>query len=57
MTQPLLVLGLDGYDPILGQQLMDEGVLSNLSRLMRRGAIIDLDHGEASPDSERIRAS
>lgn len=47
MTQPLLVLGLDGYDPILGQQLMDEGVLSNLSRLMRRGAIIDLDHGEA----------
>lgn len=47
MREPLLVLGLDGYDPIVGKQLMAEGKLPHLERLAETSAVVDLDHGEA----------
>lgn len=47
MNQPLLVLGLDGYDPVFGHQMMASGELPNLQRLALSSAEVDLDHGGA----------
>jgi predicted AlkP superfamily phosphohydrolase/phosphomutase len=47
MSQPLLVLGLDGYDPVLGGQLMVSGDLPNLQRLALASAEVSLEHGDA----------
>ena len=40
--QRLIVLGIDGMDPQLLQQFIDEGILPNLSRLASRGSFIPL---------------
>ena len=41
--QRLIVLGIDGMDPELLQQFMDEGILPKLSRLAAQGSFIPLD--------------
>jgi predicted AlkP superfamily phosphohydrolase/phosphomutase len=43
----VLVVGLDGYEATLGDQLMAEGLLPNLAALRRRSASFLLDHGSA----------
>lgn len=47
MRQRLLVIGLDGYDPQIGEQLMGEGELPELARLKQCSAVLPLDHGGA----------
>lgn len=41
-----LVLGLDGYEPSVGERLMAEGRLPHLARLREESLRFELDHGE-----------
>jgi len=43
----VLLVGLDGYEATLGDRLMAEGLLPNLSALRERSACFLLDHGSA----------
>lgn len=47
MAQRVLALGLDGYEPSLGDEMMAAGRLPNFRRLRARGASWRLDHGRA----------
>ena len=40
-----LLIGLDGFDPVVAKRFEDEGLLPHFSRLCRQGACFDLDHG------------
>ncbi len=46
-TNKVLVIGLDGYEDSLGEQMMALGELPALARLKRTGAHMRLDHGPA----------
>jgi predicted AlkP superfamily phosphohydrolase/phosphomutase len=43
----VLVIGLDGYEATIGDDLMAQGLLPNLRRLRERSACFLLDHGKA----------
>ena len=43
----VLLFGLDGYDPEIGAQMMAEGRLPTLARLLKQGLRYDLEHGPA----------
>ncbi|MEL6725802.1 MAG: hypothetical protein AAFP24_12345, partial [Pseudomonadota bacterium] len=43
--QPLIVVGLDGYESAIADVLMDTDDLPNLRALFAESARIDLDHG------------
>ena len=48
MPRPrVLMVGLDGYEPTIGDDLMAQGLLPNLKRLRERSACFLLDHGKA----------
>lgn len=47
MTRRVLAIGLDGYEPTLGDRLMAEGDLPALAGLAARSARFRLDHGSA----------
>lgn len=47
MTRRVLAIGLDGYEPRLGERLMKAGRLPALAALRRRSARFNLDHGSA----------
>jgi hypothetical protein len=47
MSQRVILVVLDGYDPALGEELADAGAMPSLQRLRRRSARLDLDHGDA----------
>jgi predicted AlkP superfamily phosphohydrolase/phosphomutase len=48
VTRPrTLAIGLDGYEPSIGDALMAAGRLPNLARLRARSARFELDHGPA----------
>jgi predicted AlkP superfamily phosphohydrolase/phosphomutase len=42
----LLVIGLDGYDPVLAERFMAEGRMPHLQQIMARSACFTLEHGE-----------
>jgi predicted AlkP superfamily phosphohydrolase/phosphomutase len=44
---PILMVGLDGFEPEIADRLLNEGRLPALKRLTEEGATIRLDHGEA----------
>ncbi len=46
-TRRVLMVGLDGYDPVLGERLMAEGELPELQALKQRSARFELEHGTA----------
>lgn len=46
-TRRLILLGLDGYEPSLGEALMARGALPALARLKARSACFALEHGSA----------
>jgi predicted AlkP superfamily phosphohydrolase/phosphomutase len=43
----LMMIGLDGFDPVLAERMMAEGRLPALARLRAGGAQVRLDHGPA----------
>lgn len=43
--QPILLLGLDGFDIVLAKRFAREGLLPNFARLQTQGAGFDLDDG------------
>ncbi|HEY1386136.1 MAG TPA: hypothetical protein VGF43_21105, partial [Dongiaceae bacterium] len=47
MTRRLLVLGLDGYEPSVAEDLLSEGRMPNLRALIGESTRCRLDHGEA----------
>jgi len=47
MSRPLLVLGLDGYEPSVAEHLLAEGKMPNLRALVADSMRCRLDHGEA----------
>lgn len=47
MSRPILVLGLDGYEPSVADDLMARGRMPNLKALSAESARFSLDHGEA----------
>ena len=48
MTRPrTLAIGLDGYEPSLGDALRAAGRMPHLSHLMERSARVELEHGNA----------
>lgn len=47
MSRPLLVIGLDGYEPSVAERLLAEGKMPNLRALAADSAQYRLDHGEA----------
>jgi predicted AlkP superfamily phosphohydrolase/phosphomutase len=47
MKRRVLMVGLDGYDPAVGERLMAEGELPALESFARRSARFALDHGAA----------
>jgi predicted AlkP superfamily phosphohydrolase/phosphomutase len=47
MSRPLLVLGLDGYEPTVAEQLLADGGMPNLRALIADSTQCQLDHGEA----------
>ena len=40
------MVGLDGYDPALAGQLMQNGEMPNMARLAAESAVAELDHGD-----------
>src|SRR5512147_2670858 len=46
-SRRVLAIGLDGYEPSLGDELMAAGELPALARLRERSARFTLDHGPA----------
>ena len=47
MSRPILVLGLDGYEPSVADDLLSRGKMPNLRALSAESARFRLDHGEA----------
>ncbi len=47
MTRRVLAIGLDGYEPSVGNALMAEGKLPHLNRFAKQSAEFALDHGTA----------
>src|SRR5262247_3071033 len=47
MRRPLLVIGLDGYEPSVADRLLAQGEMPNLRVLAADSALYKLDHGEA----------
>ena len=43
----ILAIGLDGYEPSLGNTMMADGAMPNLARLRKSSACFRLDHGSA----------
>jgi predicted AlkP superfamily phosphohydrolase/phosphomutase len=41
----VLLIGLDGFDAVLAQQFVEEGLLPNFARLQKQAASFNLDHG------------
>ena len=46
-NKKVLVIGLDGYEDSLGEQMMAQGELPSLARLKQAGTYMRLDHGPA----------
>jgi hypothetical protein len=52
-SRRVLAIGLDGYEPSLGDELMAAGELPALARLRERSARFTLDHGPAQRTGSR----